>query len=98
MRDFLDKIRAAAGGETNENSETTNLRLTSEQFADKMLAVPNGMALINLLNEGEINVCKRMGLISSVEENGEKLFFIPRWNNFISHLQICHSVFSQNPE
>lgn len=88
-------MRQIAGGVTEECSATTNIRLTPEQFSDKMLSVPNGKALVDLLVAGEIKIAQNLGLINWVEENGQKFFFIPRWNNFISHLQICHSVFSK---
>lgn len=84
---FYDAIRKAAGGRTDEESDTVDLHLSREEFMAKMLEEKDGQRLLDLLEDGEWRVVERMGLCQSVEKEGYYWFDVPRWNNLVSYLR-----------
>lgn len=94
---FTDGLRAAIAN-TDESAETTNLHLSRDEFIARMLREKNGQALLDLMEDGEWRVCERMGLTNAYYKEGVAYIDVPRWNNLVAHLGICHSVFSQEEE
>lgn len=94
---FVEGLRRQIGG-TEETPETTNLHLTREEFMARMLLEPNGQDYLNLMEDGEWKVCERMGLTNAYYSDGVAYIDVPRWNNLVAHLKICHQVFSQEEE
>lgn len=71
-----------------ETPETSNLELSLDELRDRILAEEDGESLLHLFNKGEVNICKRLGLI----EINDQEVKIPKWNEFISHLKIVDSI------
>ena len=95
---FVEGLRRQIGG-TDETPETTNLHLTRQEFMARMLLERDGQALLDLMEDGEWRVCERLGLSNAYYgADGTPYIDVPRWNNLVSHLRICHSVFSQEEE
>lgn len=93
MNEFIENLRKqVAFGTTEETFDSTNLCLTKEQFASKMLVEKDGQALLDLLSMGEWQVAENLGLIKGYRANNQVLFDVPRWNNLVQHLRIVNSV------
>lgn len=91
LTNFTEALRKRIGG-TDETSETTNLHLTRDEFASRMLQEKDGQALLDLLEMGEWRICERMGLTNAYYEGSTAYIDVPRWNNLVTHLRIVNSV------
>lgn len=72
----------------SETPETSNLVMSEQEFFNKVLLEENGKELLTLLEDGEVNICKRIGLMTLKDGQVE----VPQWNSLISHLRIVNSV------
>lgn len=69
----------------------TNLKLTKEELERKMLKLKNGKSYLGVL-QWEHNILERQGVVKGAIVDGEVMFDIPDWDNFISRVNAFHEA------
>lgn len=72
--------------------DETNLLLSEELLAAKLMQEKDGVSLYNLWKKGESRVCERFCLHQLVKGPSGEYYEIPSWNHFVAHLRIVDSV------
>jgi hypothetical protein len=87
LRKIAKEFRCDTVGPTPEDEKP--LALTYGEFRVKLLAEPDGPALLSLFHRGELEICIRLGLYYQVADQ-EKL--IVRWHDLVNHLRIVNDA------
>jgi len=73
-------------------TDRSGRHLPKNTFATKMRAEPSGQALLDLMEDGEWQVCERLGLSDAYIKEGQMFIDVPDWRRLVGHLMIVQSV------